>query len=78
MVLGAQHKVWKRCLVWQVLEGAELLVTEQCDVIVGFGGGSNLDVAKGIGIIATQGGARPIPPLHHLSRIQIQDEEGYG
>lgn len=37
-------------------EGAEVAVREKVNVIIGLGGGSSLDVAKGISIVATQGG----------------------
>ena len=37
-------------------EGAEMAVKEKVKVIIGLGGGSSLDVAKGISIVATQGG----------------------
>jgi len=39
-----------------VEEGAEAAVREKSDVIIGLGGGSSLDTAKGISIVATQGG----------------------
>ena len=37
-------------------EGAEMAVKEKVKVIIGLGGGSSLDVAKGISVVATQGG----------------------
>jgi alcohol dehydrogenase len=45
--------------------GAELAKAEGCDVLVGMGGGSPIDTAKGIGILQTYGGV-------------IQDWEGLG
>lgn len=58
----------------EVMAGAEFFVSERCDLIVGVGGGSPLDCAKGIGIVATSGRhimefegvdkvALPLPPL---------------
>lgn len=38
---------------FQVLAGAELFQTHQCDAIVAVGGGSPMDCAKGIGIVHT-------------------------
>jgi alcohol dehydrogenase class IV len=54
--------------------GAELFTKNSCDIIIAVGGGSPMDCAKGIGIIATNGGfitdyegvdevAMPVPPL---------------
>ena len=40
----------------QVHKGVELLLSNQCDFIVSFGGGSPHDAAKAIGIVATNGG----------------------
>lgn len=39
-----------------VQEGAKLCKDEQCDFIVGLGGGSSIDTAKGIAIVAAMGG----------------------
>jgi alcohol dehydrogenase class IV len=39
-----------------VKEATEQFLSERCDVIVGFGGGSSLDVAKGVSVLATNGG----------------------
>jgi alcohol dehydrogenase len=39
-----------------VNEATSQFRSEGCDVIVGFGGGSSLDVAKGISLLATNGG----------------------
>lgn len=61
-----------RC--YQVVQGAELYLQKECDVIVAVGGGSPMDVAKGIAIIVSNHGkihdyagcnliTQPIPPL---------------
>jgi len=39
----------------EVMAGADLFLAEGCDVIVAVGGGSPMDCAKGIGIVATSG-----------------------
>lgn len=39
----------------EVMAGAELYRSSECDVIVAIGGGSPMDCAKGIGIVATDG-----------------------
>jgi choline dehydrogenase len=36
--------------------GAEIYLKEKCDGLIGFGGGSSLDTAKAIGVVATNGG----------------------
>jgi alcohol dehydrogenase len=41
----------------QIDRGCAVYKEEQCDVIIGVGGGSNLDTAKSIGIIATNKGS---------------------
>ena len=41
----------------QIDRGCQIYKDEQCDVIIGVGGGSNLDTAKSIGIIATNPGS---------------------
>ena len=59
---------------FQVNQGAQLYLQKNCDVIVGLGGGSAIDAAKGIGVLATNYGSikefigcnlvsHPIPPL---------------
>lgn len=59
---------------YEVMEGAEVFKEEGCNSIVAIGGGSPMDCAKGIGIVAAQGGnildyegidrvSLPIPPL---------------
>ncbi|PCM44560.1 alcohol dehydrogenase-like regulatory protein ErcA [Marinobacter sp. ANT_B65] len=58
----------------EVMAGAELYKASECDVIVSIGGGSPMDCAKGVGIIASNGRhildfegvdtiANPPPPL---------------
>ncbi len=41
----------------QIDNGCKIYKQEKCDVIIGVGGGSNLDTAKSIGIIATNPGS---------------------
>lgn len=41
----------------QIDRGCKIYKEESCDVIIGVGGGSNLDTAKSIGIIATNDGS---------------------
>ena len=59
---------------YQVEQGAQLYLRKNCDVILAVGGGSPIDTAKGIGILASNHGriqeyegcnlvAQPIPPL---------------
>ncbi len=38
-------------------EGARLYKKEKCDGIIGFGGGSSMDTAKSIGVVAANGGS---------------------
>jgi len=56
-------------------EGARFYASERCDGLIGLGGGSSMDTAKGIGVVAVHGGsildyeygrapiARRIPPM---------------
>ncbi|MGH2592265.1 MAG: iron-containing alcohol dehydrogenase, partial [Anaerolineae bacterium] len=37
--------------------GAEVYLKEKCDGLIGFGGGSSLDTAKSIGVVAANGGS---------------------
>lgn len=59
---------------FQVEQGAQLYNRENCDVLVAVGGGSPIDTAKGIGILASNHGfineyegcnlvTQPVPPL---------------
>ncbi|WP_298437890.1 iron-containing alcohol dehydrogenase, partial [Geobacter sp.] len=58
----------------EVEEGAREYIRHGCDVIVGLGGGSSMDAAKGVAILVSNGGRirdfegpdkifRPLPPL---------------
>jgi len=60
--------------VENVEEGVALYKKEQCDIIIAVGGGSPIDCAKGIGLVATNGGSikdyegldrseKPMPPF---------------
>ncbi|WP_054637063.1 iron-containing alcohol dehydrogenase [Thalassobacillus sp. C254] len=62
----------------EVQKGSQTYVENECDAVIGIGGGSVLDVAKSIAIIATNGGeiaqyegvnqiAHPLPPLVMIS-----------
>ena len=59
--LGIRHAVFDQVTpnptVEEVQAGAALLKAEQCDFIISFGGGSPHDCAKGIGIVAANGGS---------------------
>ncbi|MBI5584342.1 MAG: iron-containing alcohol dehydrogenase [Deltaproteobacteria bacterium] len=59
---------------FQVEKGVDLYLRKKCDVIVAVGGGSPIDTAKGIGILASNNGqiydyegcnriTQPVPPL---------------
>ncbi len=76
--IGVDHAVYDGVepnpTVTQVNEGLALYRAEGCDCIISFGGGSPHDAAKGIGILATNGGdirdyegvnksTRAMPPL---------------
>ena len=58
----------------QIMEGATCYTEERCDVVMALGGGSPMDAAKGIAIVASNGGCisdyegankiqRPLPPM---------------
>ncbi|WP_317907013.1 iron-containing alcohol dehydrogenase, partial [Bacillus subtilis] len=68
----------------EVEQGCRVFVQHECDAIIGIGGGSVLDVAKAIAILATNGGAisdyegidkikKPLPPM-----IMIMTTAGSG
>jgi alcohol dehydrogenase len=59
---------------YQIEEGAAAYVREKADVVIGLGGGSPMDAAKGIALVASNGGRihdyeganrihRPLPPM---------------
>ncbi len=62
---------------FQVMQGAVLYQENNCDVVVALGGGSPMDAAKGIALVASNGGSvhdyeganriqRPLPPMLFL------------
>lgn len=54
---------------FEVMEGAELYRSEDCDVIVALGGGSPMDCAKGIAIVAVSG--RHILEFEGIDKVEI-------
>jgi alcohol dehydrogenase len=59
---------------WQIQQGAELYKEQNCDVVMAIGGGSPMDAAKGIALVASNGGRvndyeganqirDPLPPM---------------
>jgi len=52
-----------------VEEGADLSKGRECDVIIGLGGGSAMDVAKGIAVLSTN----PGPLTHYLGRDKVKN-----
>ena len=49
--------------ITQVNEGTQIVKDEKCDCIISFGGGSPHDAAKGIAVLATNGGTSCILPI---------------
>ena len=49
-------KVMPNPIKQHVMEGSELCLEEQCDFVIGLGGGSSIDTAKAIAITAAMGG----------------------
>ena len=65
-------------------EGAKIAVKNKCDIVIGIGGGSAMDVAKAIAVIATNKGAAADyiglnkVPKNGLSKIMIPTTAGTG
>lgn len=53
----------------EVMKGADLYLAEECDVIVAVGGGSAIDCAKAIGIVATNG--RNVLEFEGVDEVEI-------
>lgn len=51
----------------EVMAGAELFLTEGCNALVAVGGGSAIDLAKGVGIVTTHG--RPVLEFEGVDRV---------
>jgi alcohol dehydrogenase class IV len=62
---GLAAAVWDNILAEPVestlTEGVEHYRAEQCDGLIGFGGGSAMDTAKGVGVLAFSGDDDPTP-----------------
>ncbi|MDH7578130.1 MAG: iron-containing alcohol dehydrogenase [Bacillota bacterium] len=76
--VGLEYQVWTEPTPnpkdYEVERGKELYLEGRCDAIIGLGGGSAIDAAKAVAILATNGGKiqdyegvdkieKPIPPL---------------
>jgi alcohol dehydrogenase len=65
-------------------EGAKIAIKNKCDIVIGIGGGSSMDVAKAIAVLATNsGGAVDYlglnkVPKHGLPKIMIPTTAGTG
>lgn len=65
-----------------VADGLALLKKNDCDFIVSFGGGSSHDCAKGVGIVATNGGTihdyegLDVPPKPMMTLVSINTTAG--
>lgn len=62
MFLNSQDTLLSQVML-QVDEGMSMVHREKCDCIISFGGGSPHDAAKGIAVLATNGGIS-LPTLH--------------
>ncbi len=58
--------------VLQVNEGMKIVTEEQCDCVISFGGGSPHDAAKGIAVLATNGGEAFCQSAEPATQIQTQ------
>lgn len=76
--LALEYQLWSNFSAnpkdFEIDEGAELYLEHQCDAILAIGGGSAIDAAKAVAILATNGGRiqdyegidliqKPLPPL---------------
>ncbi|MTI81281.1 MAG: iron-containing alcohol dehydrogenase [Firmicutes bacterium] len=76
--VGLDYEVWSNITSnpkdYEVIEGTDLYVKSECDAIVAVGGGSAIDAAKAIAVLATNGGnlkdfegvnkiTKPLPPM---------------